>query len=119
MSSPYDVLGDPTEYVEWLASLQPCAPEQDAGQDDVVQQLQDLPDNIAEVVSRLDHQSLVVILSAYQKLQVSRYASPVTVASVTMFTEMQTLSNLDDRQDTCGGECTPDAQEDLTSSLNR
>lgn len=80
MSSSYDVLGDASEYEEWLASQQ----SQDSGcperaseaiQDDRKQQIQsieDLPAELADVVMHLEQQHASVILSAYQGLQHSR-----------------------------------------------
>ena len=72
MSSTYDVLGDPTEYEEWLASQQPPAPPQENKQDNVAQHIHDLPEHLHHVVSQLDRQYLPIVLSAYQQLQLSR-----------------------------------------------
>ncbi|KAL3150171.1 hypothetical protein ABBQ32_000033 [Trebouxia sp. C0010 RCD-2024] len=69
MSSPYDVLGDPDEYKEWLASQQPPEPAVQRKRDVVAQQIQELPEDILQVVSQLDQQHSSVILSAYQQLQ--------------------------------------------------
>lgn len=74
MSSPYDVLGDPDEYKEWLASQQPPEPAVQRKRDVVAQQIQELPEDILQVVSQLDQQHSSVILSAYQQLQLRRYA---------------------------------------------
>lgn len=74
MSSPYDVLGDPNEYEEWLALQQPPEPAVEIKRDNVAQQIQELPEDILQVVSELDPQRAFVILSAYQQLQLRRYA---------------------------------------------
>lgn len=74
MSNTYDVLGDPCEYA-WLASQQPKSePATEHKQEYVTQHIQDLPENIGQVVSQLDRQYASAILSAYQRLQLSRYS---------------------------------------------
>ena len=72
MTSTYDVLGDPSEYEEWLATQQPPEPAVENKQDNVVQLIQDLPEDIVHVLSHVDQQYSSAILSAYQKLQLSR-----------------------------------------------
>ena len=75
MSTTYDVLGDPNEYKEWLASQQPSEPAVESTRDNVAQQIQELPEDILQVMCQLDQQHSSVILSAYQQLQLSRYTS--------------------------------------------
>lgn len=74
MPSTYDVLGDPNEYEEWLTSQQPPEPVIKNKRADVAQQIQELPEDIRQVAAQLDQQHASVILSAYQQLQLSRYA---------------------------------------------
>ena len=81
MSTTYDVLGDPSEYEEWLASQQPPEPATEHKQENVVQQIQDLPEDIVQVVSHLDEQYVSAIVSAYQRLQLSRYGLAPLVCS--------------------------------------
>lgn len=72
MSTTYDVLGDPSEYEEWLASQQLPESATEHKQEDVAQQIQDLPEDMVHVISHLDEQYTFAILSAYQRLQLSR-----------------------------------------------
>lgn len=85
MSATYDVLGDPCEY--WLSSQRPKSePATEHKQKHVAQRIEDLPEDIGQVVSHLDQQYASAILSAYQRLQLSRYslasAHTVKTASV-------------------------------------
>ncbi len=79
VSSPYDVLGDASEYEEWLALQKPSAPAfetKETHQDVTVRQIQevdDLPADIAHVVVHLEPQHAATVLSVYQGLQRSRY----------------------------------------------
>ena len=81
MSSSFDVLGDPAEYQEWLALQQSPQPVVENKQDDLAQHVTDLPDDIARVVSRIDHQYACTVLSAYQSLQRSRCAVEEFIAA--------------------------------------
>lgn len=72
MSTTYHVLGDPGEYQDWLASQQLPESATEHKQEDVAQQIQDLPEDMLHVISHLDQQYISAILSAYQKLQLSR-----------------------------------------------
>lgn len=81
MSTTYDVLGDPGEYEEWLESQQPPEPATEHKQQNVAQQIQDLPEKIVQVISHLDEQHASAILSAYKRLQLSRYIVTPAVCS--------------------------------------
>lgn len=74
MSTTYDVLGDPSEYEDWLASQRPKSePAAEHEQEHVAQHIEDLPEDIGQVLSHLDQQYASAIFSAYQRLQLSRY----------------------------------------------
>ena len=79
MASSYDVLGDASEYQEWLASQSPVAPTADSQDDDTVhqvQEVQDLPAEIAHIVENMEQQHAAAVLTAYRELQRFRYAQP-------------------------------------------
>lgn len=79
MASSYDVLGDASEYQEWLAKQHPVAPIAESKQDEAVHQVQgveDLPAEIAHIVVNMEQQHAAAVLSAYQDLQRIRYAQP-------------------------------------------